>query len=283
VSGNAKIAECKLPGDVFFVSIWGGGGNDDVTIGNRLGRNTTSHASGGPDSDVLYGGDGEDVLFTGDTGSDHLMGNAGDDALLSESNGTDQAALGPAYGGGPDVLDAGPGNDQLVSDYPCGGHKFFGAGGFDIAGFARVGDKMHIRAQLGGDLVVSDRTEFWGRALSPERCEKQKNLWTELAPDLEVLEGAELSDELFGDDENNVIWGRGGGDTIRGFGGSDWLDGHKGGDVIFGGAGKDWIHGGDDYDYIHAKDGIADGEVSCGTAGGKLSDSDPTDPAGGCN
>jgi Ca2+-binding RTX toxin-like protein len=132
-------------------------------------------------------------------------------------------------------------------------------------------------------LNVSDRTEFWGRALSPERCAGQKNLWTELDGYLEVLEGAELSDELFGDDQHNVIWGRGGGDTIRGFGGNDWLDGHKGNDVIYGGTGKDWLHGGDDYDYLHAQDGIADGEVSCGTKGGKLADADSSDPGGGCD
>jgi Ca2+-binding RTX toxin-like protein len=277
------IADCKLPGDVFFISIWGGSGEDAITIGDHLGRNTTAHASGGPESDTVFGGDGEDVLFTGDSGSDTLMGYEGDDALLSESNGTDQAAMGAAYLAGPDTLDGGPGDDQLVSDYPCGGHTFFGDEGWDIAGFARAGDTQHIRAQMGGELDVQDQTEFYGHALSPERCASNKTFWTVLAPFIEVLEGAELSDELYGDDKNNVIWGRGGGDEIRGFGGSDWLDGNKGNDVIFGGAGVDYMHGGDDYDYLHAQDGQADGDVSCGTHGGALSDSDPNDPAGGCN
>lgn len=58
---------------------------------------------------------------------------------------------------------------------------------------------------------------------------------------------------------------------------------HKGNDVIYGGSGKDFIHGGDDYDYLHAQDGAVDGEVSCGTGGGKLADADSNDPGGGCD
>ncbi len=283
VNGDEHVAECRLPGNLFYLVAWGGAGNDQIDLPDGFGLDATTHASGGDGDDTLNGGGGQDVLFSGPTGADFLIGNAGDDALLSESTGADKAKPGNEYGGGADYLEGGEGDDQLVSDYPCGGHTFWGGPGWDIAGFARVGDTMRIRAQLGGDLVKEHRSEFWGKALSPDRCGNYKPGWTTLKPGLEVLEGAELDDELFGDDKNNVIWGRGGNDTIRGYGGNDWLDGHDGQDEIWGDEGKDYIHGGDGFDHIHAKDGQKDGAISCGGDGGKLEDSDPNDKASNCN
>jgi Ca2+-binding RTX toxin-like protein len=281
-SSDHHIAECKVPGDLFYLAAWGDSGNDTITIHDGLGRNLTTHVNGGDDDDVLSGSSGEDVFFTGLTGKDHLMGNGGDDALLSESSGADQALPGDQYGGGPDILDGGPGDDQLVSDYPCGGHKFIGGPGWDIAGFARVGKTQRIRAQLGGP--AAQHGDFWGHAMSPDRCTMaQTNLFTTLVPGLEVLEGGELDDQLFGDDENNVIWGRGGNDEIRGYGGNDWLDGHSGDDKIYGGDGKDWMHGGEGNDELYAKDGQKDGEVNCGGGGNDVAVVDPEDKAQGCN
>ncbi|MDO9017731.1 MAG: DUF4215 domain-containing protein [Deltaproteobacteria bacterium] len=231
-------------------------------------------------ADTLVGSAGDDVLFSGPTGRDTLIGNGGDDALLSESPAMDPMTRGERYEGGGDRLDGGPGNDQLVSDYPCGAHTFIGGPGNDIAGFRRsTGTRrpfFGISAQLGGPAAT--RQAFHGRAFNPERCALDP--WgTRIAGDLEILEGADGDDRLFGNDERNTIWAWGGDDVIQGYGGNDELAGHDGNDEIYGGEGRDTLMGNDGFDRIHARDGEADARIDCGPGGGRVETSDPSDPA----
>ncbi len=282
-SGAENIAVCDLAGPLRYVVAYGGDGSDHIAMGNGFPRDMTAHLDGGTGDDILDGGDGEDVLFAGRSGFDGLFGHAGDDALISESTGADRGQRGETYGGGADILDAGNGNDQLVSDFPCGGHTFRGGRGVDIAGFARSPD-LPIYAQLGGD--ADDPKEFRGYSYNPDRCGFVA-YGTHLEPGLEILEGADGADRLFGNHGPNVIWAWGGADTVGGDGGDDTLEGHLGADDLDGNAGADVLRGGGDWDTLHANDDRADRQLSCGAepggaAGGRLY-RDTNDPEGsGC-
>jgi Ca2+-binding RTX toxin-like protein len=230
-----------------FVSVWGDDGNDTINIRGDFPREFEAHASGGKGSDHIVGGKEQDVFFTGVTGEDWLEGNDGDDALLSESQHTlawrnSNRPEASQYNDGGDTLDAGPGNDQLVADYVCGGHRYIGGPGRDIAGFARSGNPA-INAQLGGP--AKTKTKWWGKAANMSLCGNLPGRWTTFKTgvdaDLEVLEASDGPDHLWGDDRANVLWGRGGGDVMYGLGGDDELLGADGNDKIYGGDGNNTI------------------------------------------
>jgi Ca2+-binding RTX toxin-like protein len=233
-----------------YVLAYGDAGDDTIQFFGSFPREFEAHASGGTGNDHLIGGDEADVLFTGPDGTDWLEGGDGDDALLSESH-----HIGPKwkdddrpevadYHDGADRLDGGPGNDQLVVDYVCGGHRYIGGPGFDIAGFARSG-RHPIHAQLGGVTRAARQTAWYGYAANMDLCGSKMSAWTSWKTgkdaDLEVLEASDGADYLWGDDENDTIWGRGGGDHIWGLGGDDEILGADGNDVIDGGDGDDTI------------------------------------------
>lgn len=260
---------------VRWIAAWMNDGNDVVKLAeattgsHRFPIDMTAHVNGGNGDDYLHGGDEEDVFFSGPTGEDHLTGNGGSDALLSESRkwpkkdcsgkSVQQQAADPActedkpdgahYADGADELFGGPGDDQLVIDYPCGSHHYSGGGGKDIAGFARSG-RFDINAQFAGPAGVT--TNFHGRAFNPQLCGVAKA--TRFENDLEILEAADGNDDLWGNDDDNVIWGREGDDRIHGLGGNDTLDGLMGGDSLYGGAGTDHLSGasGDNHLYEDA-------------------------------
>jgi Ca2+-binding RTX toxin-like protein len=249
-----------------YIAAYMGNGNNVLKLGTelpdheRFPRDFTAHAAGGYGDDYLHGGDEEDVFFTGPQGKDHLFGNGGDDALISESRKwmpkegcaenewktdprcVEEKPYGKFYEDGRDELWGGPGDDQLVADYPCGNHLFSGGPGKDVAGFARSG-RYDITAQLAGPASVSK--PFHGRAFNPQLC---GGTWqddgTHFKDDLEILEAADGNDELWGNDERNIIWGREGNDHIHGLGGNDVLDGLKGEDWLYGGEGDDQLHPG---------------------------------------
>jgi Ca2+-binding RTX toxin-like protein len=149
-----------------------------------------------------------------------------------------------------------------------------------VAGFARSGDRP-LKAQLGGKLDPAHRRPFYGRAFN-DLCLGEAS-WqkyaTHLAGDLEILEGSDGSDELHGNDLDNIIWGREGNDHLYGHGGDDVVDGLLDDDNLYGGPGRDALHGGGGFDWLHAGDGERDRELSCGDGGGKLVSGDGKDPA----
>lgn len=253
---------CETAHVLRYMAAWLGDGDDTATFAETVGEtrrfpnDMTVHANGGNGSDVLSGGDEQDVLFSGPTGNDTLAGFAGDDALLSESRKwpkkdctPEQANTNPAcdedkpvsakYTDGADALSGGPGDDQLVTDYPCGKHRYSGGGGKDIAGFARSGT-FNLKAQLAGS--SSAPQSFQAHAFNPQLCDVGDG--TVLEDDLEILEASDGNDELWGNDKNDTIWGRGGNDVIHGLGGDDVLDGADGDDSLYGGAGNDTLTGG---------------------------------------
>jgi Ca2+-binding RTX toxin-like protein len=229
-----------------FVAGYADDGDDKFELAGNFPREFEAHVSGGEGSDHLIGEDEQDVFFSGPSGNDHLEGRGGDDALLSESHHTAMWDAGDRpkvsdYHDGADVLDAGDGDDQLVADYVCGGHRYLGGAGNDIAGFARSGNHP-IHAQLGGPSQL--QTNWYGFAANMDLCPNQKD-WTSWKTgkdaDLETLEASDGPDYLWGDDRANTIWGRGGDDHIWGLGGDDIILGAGGHDVIDPGPGKNQV------------------------------------------
>ena len=225
---DEHVVACQPPHQLRYLMAWGGNGDDELRMTDGFPRDFNAHLDGGEDSDHLVGADGQDVLFTGRNGEDTLDGGDNDDALISESYADDRQLSGKQYGGGKDKLLGRGGNDQLVSDYPCGKHEYWGGHGIDIAGFARVGDRP-IHAQLGGPIGDDEKSEFYGKAFLPDVCNPD-DFGTTLAPDLEILEGSTGNDKLFGNNRANIIWGRQGDDILKGMGGDDILLGHEGTD-----------------------------------------------------
>jgi Ca2+-binding RTX toxin-like protein len=230
-----------------YVAGYADDGNDSVEFTGTFPNEFETHVSGGEGDDHLVGNDEQDVFFTGPSGKDHLEGRGGDDALLSESHHDDKWDGGDRpkvedYNDGADALEGGDGDDQLVADYVCGGHFYSGGAGKDIAGFARSG-KHPIHAQLGGPAAM--KTQWYGQAANMDLCGKDPAKWTHMQTgqdaDLEILEGSEGPDYLWGDDRDNRIMGRAGGDHLFGLGGDDEILGEAGKDVIEGGPGHNHI------------------------------------------
>ncbi len=209
---------CPAPSaQLGYVLTWGGGGDDHISIGPGFPRSAVIKLDGGGGSDLLEGSDGPDLLYAGESGRDHLIGRSGDDALVARN-------------GDPDILDGGPGNDQLVTNDACGGHQFRGGPGKgDVGGFGHV-DTTGVIAHLSGV----------ARQKGAGNCSP-----TRISHDVEILEGTKFSDVLYGDGRNNpLITGREGNDRIFGMAGSDILRGDSGKDLIDGGGGKDQCDGG---------------------------------------
>lgn len=246
-----------------YIAAYGGDGNDHFRLAQAAVKGSrefpldmTAHVSGGNDDDILEGGDEQDVLFTGPTGKDHLFGNDGDDALLSESRKwpakagcaagdpdpacSENKPMGAAYTDGADELSGGDGDDQLVADYPCGGHLYSGGTGKDIAGFARSG-MFDIKMQFTG--VATVKTAFYGKSYNPQLCDVTMGT-TFVADDMEIMEASDGNDELWGNDAPQTVWGRDGNDIIHGLGGNDLLMGLLGDDTLYGGAGVNDLEGG---------------------------------------
>lgn len=280
-----STVRCGFSGNPLrFVLGWGDLGDDRFDVEGHWPRDLTVHVDGGEGNDHITGGDEEDVFFTGRRGSDTLEGNGGDDALISESRKSDLALQGSVYPGGADILKAGDGDDQLVVDYPCGGHFYSGGSGIDVAGFARAGSRP-LTAQLDGKFVGNEhRQAFVGRAFSDLCSGDWQTYATRMEGNLEILEGTDGDDRLHGNDANNTIWGREGDDHIYGYGGDDILEGLRDNDSIWAGAGRDVVNGGSGVDHLYAGDGVADLKISCGDDGGVIESRDGKDPdAQGCH
>ena len=241
---------------------------------------------------MLTGGDEQDVFFSGITGEDWLYGNGGDDALLSESEPSFNAAKltqNVPYIDGADHLFGGDGNDQLVADFPCGGHEFSGGTGIDIAGFARSGN-LPIHAQLAQAKATTRPSKCRFTDMHTIRravpgyngafCTVAQG--TKFHPDLEILEASSANDLLYGNDENNMIWGREGDDEIHGLEGNDHLMGLDGNDRIYGEGGEDVLEGGAGNDQLFGADGGDRDLLICGSNGGHAMSRDVQDIITGC-
>jgi Ca2+-binding RTX toxin-like protein len=201
VSGT-QLGDAFTRSSVISIRINGGGGNDQISVGDGLGVGAS--VTGDKGNDTLTGGDGSDTL-DGGLGNDILNGNAGADILLG-GTGKDQIN----GGAGADIERGDAGNDTLRGD-DDNDNLDGGSGNDDVAG--GNGDDF-LTGAAGKDLMH-------GGAGSDD------------------LSGDDSNDKLFGDDDTDRLQGGAGKDSVDGGAGDDDLSGDSGRDTLSGGAGSD--------------------------------------------
>ncbi len=210
---------------------------------------------GNADDDVIMGGLGDDQI-QGQLGDDILFG---DGAVMAYSNGQVTRLESQVLAlGGQDNLDAGEGNDIALGG--SGDDQIAGRGGDDIIS----GDNGHVDYSLDGDLNTVDE------------------IATPVDGAVAALGG---SDNITGDEGQDIILGAAQGDTVSGGDGADIilgdngklsysagllnrvttalpeqgeddrLLGDEGTDIVLGGEGKDSIEGGGDRDILLGDNG----------------------------
>ncbi len=267
---NGPAGNNLLEGDGGNNIIIGGAGEDTVTYANdpkavnvNLGSifdpkvGTATNGYGGTDTiisvkdvigsaynDVITG-DAQDNTIWGGDGHDTISGGGGNDLLYGE-NGNDVIFGGDGNdtligGPGADYLDGGTGNN--TADYSASSAQVVvNLNVFFGIGFGYSGDAL-------GDTLVN----------------------------IQNLVGSNYSDQLYGNDQNNIIHGGAGDDQIWGQGGNDTLYGDDGNDIIHGGSGSDYIYGGNGNDVLFGGDAghnILDGGDGNDTIYGGLAGSD---------
>jgi Ca2+-binding RTX toxin-like protein len=211
---NSQLQKPQLnPEGGGTVKIFGGGGNDTITVTNTV-----------PFSMQLFGGDGNDYI-AGGSRPDMLDGGAGTDRLLG--------------GGGSDLLIGGPGNDRPYGG--VGNDIIFGDGMFVDDGDPQytiddVQDAVdEFDEVVGGDDIMGGDAgnDLLFGGLGNDRAN-----------------GGTGNDQLFGDDGNDTMYGDAGHDLLVGGFGSDRLYGRDGNDVLNGGEDADILLGGNGADLL---------------------------------
>jgi Ca2+-binding RTX toxin-like protein len=171
--------------------VFGGDGHDTI---RGLGGNDDLFGEDGRDK--VYGGAGNDWIeggrgnddLFGGDDNDLLFGQEGDDELYGEDN--------------DDYLDGGAGADLLD-----------GGDGRDVAVY--YGSEEGVHVSLAPLLLI-------GGGNSGGDAEG------DILIDIEDLVGSRYDDELFGNDQANLLWGMEGNDVLVGGGGGDEIDGGEG-------------------------------------------------------
>ena len=190
---------------------------------------------GGYDDDILSGGVGDDTL-TGRDGSDILSGGTGNDTLYGS--------------GGNDVYRFGRGDGQdIVKDFT---DFFTGVGGNDTVelgvGIAQT-DVIVTQGASGSDFILSivgttDRITLVGSIYEPkDRIEQVRFADGSILTHDQLFalsaRGSTGDDQIFGDDQNNILSGGAGNDRLTGRFGNDILSGGTGNDYLTGSGGDD--------------------------------------------
>lgn len=205
------------------VIVFGGNGNDTITVSGRSYLNYILHGDAG--NDYLAGGLASDILDGGD-GSDRIFGNNGDDFLLG--------------GAGNDRAKGGNGNDIIYGD-----------GYLDEAGDIDL-QEVYETAYMDYDGAFY---QFFSSYFISNDADGRDNLYGDRGDDLifggannDRLYGGAENDRLYGEDGNDFVDGSNGDDLLVGGDGADSLFGRNGNDVLIGGDGGDrlWGHAGDD-------------------------------------
>ncbi len=266
--GAASITASNVVGQV---SVFGGAGNDTVTIntisdvralilsidgedgndtitgtGASLGKVSLT-LSGGNDDDIINGTSSNDTI-NGNDGNDSLIGNAGDD-FFDGGNGNDILR----GSDGNDTLNGGLDNDTLNGD--DGNDSLLGSFGNDVLNGNNDNDTLdggfgndNLNGSAGNDLVEGgpDEDTVLGGA---------GNDSLDGGTGRDTIRGQSGNDAIKGGDGNDSITGDSGNDTIDAGDGDDVIDGDSGADIIAGGDGNDTINGMGGRDTILGGDG----------------------------
>jgi Ca2+-binding RTX toxin-like protein len=221
--------------NVLFTTIWDGGGIDTYDFSDFTRKLSIDLRPGGW-SDLDVGGNQLRAITKWSEGGVFLPINQWTyvkghiyNALTYQGSG--QSLIENAKGGSQDDVILGNwgnnalygnGGDDVLLGFE-GADSYNGGDGFDIVSFD--GQLTSIIARLGaGGYAIAD--------------------FTESLVSIEGVIGSLFSDDLEGDEQRNILWGRGSGDTLRGGGGDDDLYGEGGDDRLEGGDGWDLIDGG---------------------------------------
>src|SRR5262245_39124687 len=243
--GDVKVfGRTPTAANVKAIQVFGGAGNDTLTL---------DEANGALPKAILYGGAGNDTL-TGGSGNDLLFGGAGNDTLLGKG-GTDLL-----FGGaGNDLLTGGTGNDQAFGE--AGGDRMVWnpGDGTDVNEGGAGSDTVEVNGGSGaetftvaanGRRVRFDRTNPTPFSLDIGTTENLLlnanggddviTAGNGLAGLIQLtLDGGAGNDTITGGDGNDTILGGDGNDRLNGGDGDDFVNGGKGNDTAFLGTGDD--------------------------------------------
>jgi hypothetical protein len=213
-SVGAHSARCSLANGGFSQEVRADLGDaDDQLLGTNHLFATFDRviADGGPGDDLLTGGYEEDV-FRGGGGHDELHGGNNADRLI---DGDHSGAAGAARPG-PDLLDGGPGSDEV--SYTSRKHRV-------TVNLAKTGATAGERGE--GDTVRH----------------------------VEDVSGGHASDRLTGSSARNRLAGRGGADLLTARSGAGENDSQAGDDLL-GGSGRDRLKGSEGSDLLEPGSGL---------------------------
>jgi Ca2+-binding RTX toxin-like protein len=157
-------------------------------------------------------------ILTGTAGRDRIFGNGGAD-IIDGGKGRDELHGGDnndiLFGGeGIDELHGGKDDDYL--DGGAGADTLDGGDGTDIAAYYGSLEGVHV--SLNPFLLIGGN---WGGDAQGDTL-----------IDIEELAGSKYDDELYGNDQANLLWGMEGNDVLIGGGGGDEIDGFEGIDTV---------------------------------------------------
>ncbi len=256
---DREVEEVIVRGQYFggdaTANLFDGTAGSDTMVGQ--GQNDTLRGLGG--DDVLVGGTGGDVLDGGD-GTDTVSyeesrGSLRVDLLFPEIN-TNEAA-GDTFVSIENLLGS-EGFDNLRGT--TGDNRIQGAGNVDYI-FGRAGNDT-LEGGVGDDVLFGgvgqddlrgggnrDRAQYSESLTAIVASLDDISLNTgEAAGDtydsIEDLAGSRFADTLYGDDNENRLFGREDNDTLIGDEGDDYLNGGGNNDRLEGGVGDDTLRGG---------------------------------------
>lgn len=234
--------------------IYGGAGNDllngQAGDDQLYGQDGADNLNGGAGSDYVDGGDGDDPHVRGGGGSDTILGGAGNDVLdelafstVLQGSSTEELDAADVLDGGPgvDELDGNAGDDVMACTTDTIADTWTDSGGgTERLDCSALGVGITFTAGSGIDVVVG--TAFDDVISGASTIEGGAGNDTLRAPAAGgTLVGGAGADRLEGGDGPDVLDGGTGPDVLLGGGGDDVLDGGAGGDVLSGGAGTETI------------------------------------------
>jgi serralysin len=242
--------------------IFGGGGNDEITISSITGNDRLYGEAGddtitaGAGNDYIYGGDDNDTLYGG-AGIDNLQGDAGTDEL---NGGDDNDFL---FGGlgtdtlngdaGNDLLDGGAGDDILNGG--DGYDRLYGGADNDTISGGAGNDRAYGGAGNDGISGGTGQDYLFGEAGLDTLYGGDQADYLYGGTGDDTLYGGDGNDRMSGEDDNDTLYGEAGSDFLFGDGGIDTLYGGNGNDLLRGGTGGDTLNGEAHNDTLYGEDG----------------------------
>ena len=227
-SGNDTFLDAS--GAFIGRTVWGGSGNDDVTMGPASDR-----VFGGANDDTIHAGDGGDDLVGGE-GTDDLFGEAGLDRFFEDRD--DGMVVAAAPNGADDIV-GGAGAPDSVS------YRDRGATAYTITldnvandGGPLEGDNVHDDVEDVVGVLLGTNTITGSPAANNVTGGSNQDV-IRTGPGSDRVDAGSGNDTVYGGSEDDVLTGRAGDDTLYGEAGNDSLFADADNDSLYGGPGTD--------------------------------------------